>query len=345
MTRRGRKAGRRRSGSSPGAELRILVTGVAGFIGYHCARALAGRGDEVIGVDNINSYYDVALKEARLSALKEAAPGFVFRKADIADRESLRQALDGEAIDIVVHLAAQAGVRASITDPHTYCEANLTGHLNMLEYFRRSERLVHFIYASSSSVYGANRKLPFSEADRVDDPISLYAATKRADELMSEVYGRLYGMPLTGIRFFTVYGPWGRPDMAVWLFTEAIANGRPVTLFNHGLMRRDFTYIGDAVRAVSAIAAGPPANPSRAPHVYNIGNSRSENLRDLLAVIETSVGRKAEIVEAPMPPGDVPDTHADLTWVKADYGYLPEISIDDGVPRFVAWYKDYAQRR
>ena len=195
----------------------------------------------------------------------------------------MRQALDGEAIDIVVHLAAQAGVRASITDPHTYCEANLTGHLNMLEYFRRSDRLVHFIYASSSSVYGANRKLPFSEADRVDDPISLYAATKRADELMSEVYGRLYGMPLTGIRFFTVYGPWGRPDMAVWLFTEAIANGRPVTLFNHGRMRRDFTYVDDAVRAVSAIAAGPPANPSRAPHVYNIGNSRSENLRDLLA--------------------------------------------------------------
>ena len=299
----------------------------------------------MIGIDNLSAYYDVALKEARLRALVDAAPGFIFRKADIADRNSMSEALDGEAIDIVVHLAAQAGVRASITHPHAYGEANLTGHLNMLEYFRRRDRLVHFIYASSSSVYGANRKLPFAEADRVDDPISLYAATKRADELMSEVYCRLYGMPLTGLRFFTVYGPWGRPDMAVWLFTEAITRGRPVTLFNHGRMRRDFTYIDDAVRAVSAIAAGPPANPSRAPRVYNIGNSRTVNLRDLLAAIEASVGRKAEIVEGPMPPGDVPDTHADLTWIKTDYGYAPEISIDVGVPRFVSWYKGYAERQ
>ena len=338
------KTGRCLSGSSLGGELKILVTGVAGFIGYHCARAFAARGESVIGIDNLNPYYDVSLKEMRLRGLVEA-PGFVFRKADIADRDSLGEALDGEAIDIVVHLAAQAGVRASITHPHAYAAANLTGHLNMLEYFRRSDRLVHFIYASSSSVYGANRKLPFAEADRVDDPISLYAATKRADELMSEVYGRLYGMPLTGLRFFTVYGPWGRPDMAVWLFTEAVANGLPVTLFNHGRMRRDFTYIDDAVGAVSAIAAGPPANPSRTPHVYNIGNSRTENLRDLLAVIEASVGRKAQIVEAPLPPGDVPDTHADLTWIKADYGYAPAISIDAGVPKFVAWYRDYAQGR
>jgi len=287
----------------------------------------------------------VALKEARLDALTKAAPEFAFKRVDIGDRDALDAALDGEKIEIVVHLAAQAGVRASITHPHIYAEANLTGHLNMLEAFRRSDSLVHFIYASSSSVYGANRKLPFAEGDRVDDPISLYAATKRADELMSGVYHRLYGMPMTGLRFFTVYGPWGRPDMAVWLFTEAITNGRPVTLYNHGRMRRDFTYVDDAVRAVSAIAAGPPAIPDRLPHVYNIGNSRSEDLGELVSIIEASVGRKAEVIEAPMPPGDVPETHADLTWIKADYGYAPEISIGTGVPRFVAWYRDYVQGR
>lgn len=293
----------------------------------------------MVGIDNLNAYYDVALKEARLRDLGETAPGFVFRKADIGDRKSLAAALDGEAFDVVVHLAAQAGVRASITHPHIYAEANLAGHLNMLEYFRHRDPLVHFVYASSSSVYGANRKLPFAEGDRVDDPVSLYAATKRADELMSEVYHRLYGMPLTGIRFFTVYGPWGRPDMAMWLFTEAILNSRPVTLNNRGRMRRDFTYIDDAVRAVAAIASGPPANPSRTPHVYNVGNNRSEDLRHLLSIIETNLGRKAEVIEGPLPPGDVTDTHADLTWIKADYGYSPEIAIDVGVPRFVAWYK------
>ncbi|HET7717794.1 MAG TPA: NAD-dependent epimerase/dehydratase family protein [Bauldia sp.] len=335
------QSGRLTSGSFRGADLRILVTGVAGFIGFHCARAFAARGDQVVGIDNLNAYYDVALKEARLAALAKVAPGVVFRKADIADREALRAAVGGERFDIVVHLAAQAGVRASISHPHAYAEANLTGHLNMLEAFRHSDSLLHFVYASSSSVYGANRKLPFAEADRVDDPISLYAATKRADELMSEVYARLYGMPVTGLRFFTVYGPFGRPDMALWLFTDAVSRGEPVTLFNHGNMRRDFTYIDDVVRVVCAIASGPPINRSRSPHIYNIGNSRSENLRDLLAIIERSLGRKAKVVEAPMPPGDVPETHADLTWIKADYGYAPEISIDVGVPRFVEWYRDY----
>jgi UDP-glucuronate 4-epimerase len=299
----------------------------------------------VIGIDNLNAYYDVALKQARLRELEATAPGFVFRKVEIADRESLRQALAGERIEVVVHLAAQAGVRASLTHPHIYAEANLVGHLNMLEHFRHADPLVHFVYASSSSVYGANRKLPFAEGDRVDEPISLYAATKRADELMSEVYRKLYGMPLTGIRFFTVYGPWGRPDMAVWLFTEAILNGRPVTLYNHGNMRRDFTFVDDAVHAVTAIAVRPPVNPSRSPGVYNIGNNRSEDLRHLLAVIEESVGRKAQVVEAPMPPGDVPDTHADLTWIKADHGFAPATSIDVGVPRFVAWYRDYVARQ
>jgi UDP-glucuronate 4-epimerase len=295
----------------------------------------------VLGIDNLNDYYDVELKEARLRHLRETAPGFAFRKAEIADRDSLRAALDDHTFDIVVHLAAQAGVRASITNPHIYAESNLAGHLNMLEHFRHRDPLLHFIYASSSSVYGANRKLPFSESDRVDDPVSLYAATKRADELMSEVYHRLYGMPLTGLRFFTVYGPWGRPDMAMWLFTEAILNGRPLTLNNHGRMRRDFTFVDDAVRAVATIASGPPANPSRTPHVYNVGNNRSENLRDLLSIIESNLGRKAEMIEAPLPPGDVPETHADLTWIKADYGYSPEIAIDVGVPRFLAWYKRY----
>lgn len=283
----------------------------------------------------------MALKQARVRDLSETAPGFVFRMAEIADRRSLAAALDGERFDIVVHLAAQAGVRASITNPHVYAESNLGGHLNMLEYFRHRDPLIHFIYASSSSVYGANRKLPFSEGDRVDDPVSLYAATKRADELMSEVYRRLYGMPLTGIRFFTVYGPWGRPDMAMWLFTEAVLNGRLVTLNNYGRMRRDFTFIDDAVRAVAALASGPPVNPSRTPHIYNVGNNRSENLRDLLSIIESNLGRKAEVIEAPLPVGDVPETHADLTWIKEDYGYSPEIAIDVGVPRFLAWYKRY----
>jgi UDP-glucuronate 4-epimerase len=304
-------------------------------------RAFAARGDAVLGIDNLNDYYDVSLKDARLRDLAKTAPGFVFRKADIADRTALAAALDGETFDIVLHLAAQAGVRASITGPHVYADSNLAGHLNMLELFRHRERPAHFIYASSSSVYGANRKLPFSESDRVDDPVSLYAATKRADELMSEVYHRLYGMPLTGLRFFTVYGPWGRPDMAMWLFTDAILNGRPVTLNNYGRMRRDFTFIDDAVRAVMAIASGPPANPARSPHVYNIGNNRSEDLRHLLSIIEASVGRKASVIEAPLPAGDVVETHADLAWIKADYGYAPEVSIDAGVPRFIDWYKRY----
>jgi UDP-glucuronate 4-epimerase len=321
--------------------MKVLVTGAAGFIGYHCAKAFAARGDEVLGIDNLNAYYDVSLKEARLRDLEETARGFSFRKADIAERQSIAAAVEGRTFDIVLHLAAQAGVRASITNPHIYAEANLTGHLNMLELFRHRDPPAHFVYASSSSVYGANRKLPFSESDRVDDPVSLYAATKRADELMSEVYHRLYGLPLTGLRFFTVYGPWGRPDMAMWLFTDAILNGRPVTLNNFGDMRRDFTFVEDAVRAVMAIASGPPANPGRSPHVYNVGNDRSENLRHLLSIIESNLGRKASVIEAPLPAGDVVETHADLTWIKADYGYSPEVGIDVGVPRFIAWYKRY----
>ena len=312
------------SGWCPGAKLRILVTGAAGFIGYHCVRAFAARGDQVVGIDNLNAYYDVALKEARLRDLSEAAPGFVFRKAEIADRDSLaarRSTARHSTLSSTSRRRPACARRSPIR--MSMPSSNLVGHLNMLEHFRHRDPLVHFIYASSSSVYGANRKLPFSESDRVDDPVSLYAATKRADELMSEVYHRLYGMPLTGLRFFTVYGPWGRPDMAMWLFTEAILNGRPVTLNNHGRMRRDFTFVDDAVRAVAAIASGPPANPSRTPHVYNVGNNRSENLRDLLSIIELNLGRKAEIIEGPLPPGDVPETHADLTWIKADYGYSP----------------------
>jgi UDP-glucuronate 4-epimerase len=323
--------------SARGAELRTLVTGVAGFIGFHTARALAARGDLVIGIDNLNHYYDVALKKARLQALAESAPSFIFRKADLADREALHQALAGEKIDIVVHLAAQAGVRASITQPHIYAPANLVAHLNVLEYFRHHDPLVHLIYASSSSVYGANRKLPFAETDRVDDPVSLYAATKRADELMSGVYARLYGMPLTGIRFFTVYGPWGRPDMAVWLFTEAISEGRPITLYNQGRMRRDFTFIDDAVSGIAAIASGPPVNPER--KLYNIGNNRSEELLRLVSIIEKSLGREAEIRLAPIQPGDVEETHADLSWIKADYGFSPTTTIEEGIPRFVDWYR------
>jgi UDP-glucuronate 4-epimerase len=319
--------------------LRTLVTGVAGFIGFHCAMALAARGDDVTGIDNLNAYYDTALKEARLAALRQAAPGFRFLKADIGDRRALGEALSGQAFDIVVHLAAQAGVRPSITNPHVYAESNLVGHLNVIEHFRHHDSLRHLVYASSSSVYGANRKLPFSEDDRVDDPVSLYAATKRADELMSETYIRLYGMPMTGIRFFTVYGPWGRPDMALWKFVEAILGGEPITLNNHGRMRRDFTYIDDAIGVLATIASGPPRNPERRPHVYNIGNSRSEELKRLVAVIESALGRKARVVEAPLPLGDVIETHADLARIKADYGFEPTTAIDVGVPRFVEWYK------
>lgn len=326
----------------------ILLTGAAGFIGSHVAHRLLDRGDQVIGIDNLNSYYSVQLKRDRLSRL-EGRAGFRFLPVDFSDWAALSAALDGMAFDRIIHLGAQAGVRYSIENPHAYVQSNLVGHLNMMEIARHASACAHMVYASSSSVYGANRKLPFSVEDRVDRQISLYAATKKSDELMSEVYSHLYRIPMTGLRFFTVYGPWGRPDMALWLFTEAILAGRPIQVFNNGQMRRDFTYIDDIVRGVIACIDNPPADDgtekpggSIAPHrLYNIGNHRSEKLLDMIEVLETAIGRKAEPILLPMQPGDVAETFADIDAISADLGYHPTTTIAEGIPRFVEWYRSY----
>jgi UDP-glucuronate 4-epimerase len=318
----------------------VLVTGAAGFIGYHVAEALLARGEAVIGMDSINDYYDVRLKEARLARLRRHN-AFIFHRVDIADPKAIDAALtDKAAIDRIVHLAAQAGVRYSLTNPFAYAHANILGHLGILELGRQLPRLQHLVYASSSSVYGGNIKLPFAVEDRVDHPVSLYAATKKADELISHSYSHLFAMPQTGLRFFTVYGPWGRPDMALYLFTEAILAGRPITVFNHGDMKRDFTYIDDIVAGVLASLDRPPSGP--APHrVYNIGNNRSEPLLRLIEVLEHALGKKAIKEFAPMQPGDVKESFADITAIQRDTGFAPTTPIDVGVPRFTAWYKDY----
>ena len=321
----------------------ILVTGAAGFIGYHLCEALLGRGDAVIGVDNLSPYYSVTLKQSRLARLQRHA-AFEFLRIDIADRAALAAALpDKLAIGAVVHLAAQAGVRYSLDNPDPYVHTNVVGQLSILELCRALPALKHLVYASSSSVYGGNTKLPFSEDDRVDDPISLYAATKKSGELISHVYARLHGIPTTGLRFFTVYGPWGRPDMSAYLFTEAILAGRPVRLFNGGEMRRDFTYIDDIVDGVLRVIDEPPVARGGAPpeRVYNIGNHRPECLRHYVAVLEQAIGRKAIIELAPMQPGDVKETYADITAIQRDFGFQPRTRIEDGVPRFVDWFKEY----
>ncbi|MBX9814459.1 MAG: protein CapI [Proteobacteria bacterium SG_bin5] len=329
--------------------MRVLVTGVAGFIGFWLARRLLERGDTVIGIDNLNDYYRVSLKEDRLAA--NAALGgarFTFHRLDFADMARLDDALRGTEIDRVVHLGAQAGVRYSIENPHAYVTANLVGHLNLLE-VARHRRLHHMVYASSSSVYGGNQKLPFAVEDRVDHPISLYAATKRADELMSETYAHLYRLPLTGLRFFTVYGPWGRPDMMMWEFTRRILAGEPIPVFNQGDMYRDFTYIDDIIAGVIACLDNPPpddgapkAGGSTKPHrLYNIGNSRCEHLMRVIALLEAACGRKATIDFKPMQPGDVQKTYADTSAIARDLGYAPTTDIDVGVPQFVRWYRDY----
>jgi UDP-glucuronate 4-epimerase len=325
----------------------VLVTGSAGFIGYHVSEALLARGERVLGVDNINAYYDPSLKRARLERL-ESRSGFTFAHADIAHLEAMRELARAHGGDItgVVHLAAQAGVRHSLKHPFDYVHSNLTGHMVMLEVCRHDlPRLQHLVYASSSSVYGGNTKIPFAVEDRVDQPISLYAATKRADELMSHCYSHLYRMPSTGLRFFTVYGPWGRPDMAAFLFADAIMAGRPITLNNHGDMERDFTYIDDIVAGVLAALDRPPDPGAGAPHaVYNLGNHRPVQLRRFVAVLEEALGRKAEIELAPLPPGDVVATCADIDASRQDLGFEPKTPIEDGLPRFVAWYRDYNGR-
>ena len=327
----------------------ILVTGAAGFIGFQVARRLLARGEQVIGLDIVNDYYSMALKEDRLRTLAdEGGDAFRFIRCDFADREQLAGALHGVEFDAIVHLGAQAGVRYSIENPYAYVQSNLVGHINMLE-VARARRLRHFVYASSSSVYGGNTQLPFSVADRVDHPLSLYAATKKADELMSETYSHLYHLPQTGLRFFTVYGPWGRPDMAMWIFTKAILAGEPVTLFNHGDMRRDFTFVDDIVSGTVACLDNPPpddgapkAGGSVGPHrLYNIGNHRSEELKYMLSVIEQACGRKADVRFEPMQAGDVPDTFADISAIQEDLGYQPSTTIDQGIPRFVDWYRGY----
>lgn len=348
----GRAGTRARRDHSPGVEfnMAVLVTGAAGFIGFHVAARLLARGEAVIGLDNLNAYYSPQLKADRLAQLERMGGDFRFLKVDFADWAALAAATGGLPIDAIVHLGAQAGVRHSIDNPHVYASANLVGHLNMLELGRQlGSACRHLVYASSSSVYGANTKLPFAVEDRVDHPVSLYAATKKADELMSETYAHLYRLPQTGLRFFTVYGPWGRPDMAMWLFTQAILEGRPIRVFNGGDMRRDFTFIDDIVTGVVACLDNPPpddgqpkAGGSVSPHrLYNIGNHRSEPLPRLIELIEAACGRPAIREMAPMQAGDVKETYADISAITRDLGFVPSTTIDEGVPRFVAWYRAY----
>ncbi|SMF45811.1 UDP-glucuronate 4-epimerase [Tistlia consotensis] len=319
----------------------VLVTGAAGFIGSHMTRALLDRGRTVLGVDNLNSYYDPALKRARLARL-EGVPGFRFQALELGDTGAVAALFRAHPeIEQVLHLAAQAGVRYSLTHPFSYVESNVTGHLAVLEGAKALPRLSHLVYASSSSVYGANEKQPFSEADRVDTPVSVYAATKRAGELLSETYARLFGIPQTGLRFFTVYGPWGRPDMAYWGFTEKILSGQPIELFNGGDMRRDFTYIDDVVGAVLAALDRPPGAEAPPHRVYNIGNERPEPLRRFLEVLERHCGRPARIVEKPMQPGEVKETFADIAAARRDLGFEPATTIDEGLGRFVAWFREW----
>lgn len=340
--------------------MKVLVTGAAGFIGSHVALRLLDRGDDVVGLDNLNDYYDVSLKEARLRRVESAgsAPGagrFSFVKMDIADRGDIEQLFGDEKFDRVVHLAAQAGVRYSIENPHAYIDSNIVGFLNILEGCRYNE-VAQLTYASSSSVYGANETLPFSVHDNVDHPLSLYAASKKANELMAHTYSHLYGLPTTGLRFFTVYGPWGRPDMALFLFTRAILAGEPVNVFNYGRHKRDFTYIDDIVEGVIRILDAtaqanlnwdgkhPDPGTSAAPwRVYNIGNNNPVDLVDYIAAIEQALGMKAEQNLLPLQPGDVPDTYANVDALVEDVGYQPATDVRDGIKRFIDWYRDYYQ--
>ena len=318
----------------------ILLSGAAGFIGFHVARALLARGEQVIGIDNLNDYYDVSLKQARLAEL-HAFPGFSFSKLDVADREGVLE-LIGRYRDLrsIIHLAAQAGVRYSLKNPYVYVEANVMGTLVMLEAARRIEHLTAITYASSSSVYGANQKQPFSVEDRVDQPVSLYAASKRSCELVAHAYIHLYGLPATGLRFFTVYGPWGRPEMAAYLFTRAILAGEPIKVFNEGRMARDFTYIDDIVAGTIAAHDRAPTGALR-HRIYNLGNHRPENLLDFIAVLERALGRTAKKELLPLQPGDVPESFADIEASRRDLGFEPKTTIQEGLTRFVEWYKQY----
>jgi UDP-glucuronate 4-epimerase len=324
----------------------VLVTGAAGFIGFSLASRLLQQGERVFGIDNLTPYYDVALKEARLELLKAHAD-FRFAPIDIADRAAIEGLFARERFDIIVHLAAQVGVRYSLEQPLAYVDANLVGFGHVLE-GARAQRVRHFVFASSSSVYGANKKLPFSEADNVDHPVSLYAATKKSNELTAHSYAHLFGLPCTGLRFFTVYGPWGRPDMAPFKFTKAIVAGEPIPVYNEGRMVRDFTYVDDVVEAVVRVMAVPPsggdgeAGGSGAPHrIFNVGNGRPVELLDFIKTLEARLGRKAQMQLLPMQPGDVESTLADVSRLERAIGYRPVTTVDEGVRRFIEWYAGY----
>lgn len=329
---------------------KILVTGAAGFIGMHTATRLLERGDEVVGLDNINDYYSLKLKHDRLATL-EGRDGFTFAKLGLEDRDGVAKLFADQKFDTVIHLAAQAGVRYSLENPHAYVDSNLVGFVNILEACRHNN-VGHLAYASSSSVYGANKNKPFRVSDRVDHPVSLYAASKKANELMAHTYSHLFGLPTTGLRFFTVYGPWGRPDMALWLFTEAILNGKPINVFNHGKMRRDFTYVDDIVEGVIRVNDNVPTpNPDKDPlddsttaapyRIYNIGNNQPVELMHMIETLEKCLGRTAEKNMMDIQPGDVPETFADIDALQADVGFRPDTSIESGIERFVDWYKTY----
>lgn len=326
--------------------MKILITGVAGFIGFFVAKRLLEEGARVYGIDNLNHYYDVRLKQARLDLLL-SHPNFTFERLDLMEREGMEQLFQAHSFDFVVHLAAQAGVRYSLENPFAYSDSNLSGFLNILEGCRQ-RGVNHLVFASSSSVYGANRKVPFSVRDNVDHPVSLYAATKKANELMAHTYSHLYGIPTTGLRFFTVYGPWGRPDMAYFKFVDAIAHGRPIEVYNAGQMKRDFTYIDDVVEGILRTLAHPPQPQqnediaSQAPYkIYNIGNHQPVDLLRFIEVIEANMGKQAEKIMKPMQPGDVPVTYADITDLMQDVGFAPNTSIEEGIERFVQWYREY----
>ena len=332
--------------------MRVLITGAAGFIGFGLAARLLDRGDTVYGIDNLNNYYDVNLKKARLERLSTREK-FSFEKLDIADRAGMESLFARNKFDAVMNLAAQAGVRYSIENPHVYIESNIVGFCNILEGCRHS-KVGHLVFASSSSVYGANTRLPFSEHDNIDHPISLYAATKKANELMAHTYAHLYGLPTTGLRFFTVYGPWGRPDMALFKFTKNILEGKAIEVFNNGNMIRDFTYVDDIVEGVVRVmdrpaepdpawnSAAPDPARSRAPYrIYNIGNNKPVQLMRYIEVLERALGKKAQIEMLPMQPGDVPATTADVSALESDIGYRPKTTVEEGVPRFIEWYRGY----
>ena len=331
----------------------VLVTGAAGFIGMHVAHRLLAEGHEVVGVDNLNAYYDPHLKQTRIKKL-EAFSNFKFERIDIADRQPIADLFAAHRFPAVVHLAAQAGVRHSLIDPHVYIDANVAGFLNVLEGCRHAE-CRHLVYASSSSVYGANSRVPFRVSDNVDHPLSLYGATKKANELMAHAYAHLFALPATGLRFFTVYGPWGRPDMAMWLFTEAIVEGRPIKLFNNGHMRRDFTYVDDAVEAVVRLVRCPPVpnpawsqnDPATSPapwRIYNVGNSKPIEVTEVVRLIEGAIGKPAVRELLPMQPGDVPQTCADATDLERAVGFRPDTPIGEGIRRFVDWFLRFRQK-